>query len=185
LSKNVLEENQMALIEKFFVVASEHPVGASGIKEGQIVMLNNSREIVPFNDAGSSIVLGVAGDTKATGASAMPGVYAGWQNRVNDSFNETAASDLMTVYHGGGEFATDQFEEDVLLALSGTYLYASSGGKLQSTATAKNPIAVLTRVAGPYPSGVPGIDVNDREFSGEQALKGEHNNQYIEFKLLV
>lgn len=170
----------MALVEKFFVVASEHPIGSSNIKEGQIVMLNNARQIVPFDDASASIALGIAGDTKSTSASAMPGIYTGWQNRVNDSFDETAASGLMTVYESGGEFATDQYEDDVLVAVTGTYLYASSNGKLQSTPTAKNPIAVLTRVAGPYPSGVPGIDIG-----GDMALRGEHDNQYIEFKLLA
>ena len=170
----------MALVEKFFVVAAEHPVGTIAIKEGQIVMLNSSREIVPFDDATDSIALGVAGDTKSTSASSMPGVYDGWQNRVNDSFNETAASKLMTVYESGGEFATDQYEADVLVAVTGTSLYASANGLFQSTPTAKDPIAVLTRVAGPYPSGVPGIDIN-----GDMALKGEHSNQYIEFKLLA
>ena len=173
----------MALVEKFFVVASEHPVDSNAthvIKEGQVVMLNAAREIVLFDDATDSIVLGIAGDTKSTSASAMPGIYDGWQNRVTDSFDETKASALMTVYESGGEFGTDQYEDDVLTALPGTYLYGSTLGLLQSTPTAKNPIGVLTRAAGPYPSGVPGIDIN-----GDMALKGAHSNQYIEFKLLV
>ncbi|MEI6421885.1 MAG: hypothetical protein WCP55_06670 [Lentisphaerota bacterium] len=143
-------------------------------------MLNTSRQIVPFDNGVGSIALGIAGDTKSTSASAMPGVYTDWQNRVNDGYDETKASGLMTVYENGGEFATDQFANDVLVALTGTYLYGSSAGKLQSTPTAKDPIAVLTRVAGPYPSGVPGTDIN-----GDMALKGDQNNQYIEFKLLA
>jgi len=167
----------MALVEKFFVVASEHPVGTSDIKEGQVVKLNSSRMIVPYD--GDGVVLGIAGDTKSTSASAMPGVYPGWQNRVPDGFDETKASGLMTVYENGGEFATDQYEDDVLTALPGVNLYASSNGKLQATSSG-NAIAVLTRAAGPYISGVPGIDIN-----GDMALRGEHSNQYIEFKLLV
>jgi len=167
----------MALIEKFFVIASEHPVGDDAIKEGQIVKLDSSQEIVLYD--GSGVALGVAGDTKSTSASAMPGVYAGWQNRVNDSFDETSASGMMTVYHGGGEFGTDQFETDVLTADVGVSLYASTSGKLQA-ASSGTAVAVLTKAAGSYPSGVPGTDIN-----GDMALAGENTNRYIEFKLLV
>jgi hypothetical protein len=144
---------------------------------GQLVTLNGSQEIIPY--AGSGIVLGIAGDAQSTSASSMPGIYDGWQNRVTDSFNETAASGLMTVYHGGGEFATDQFETDVLSALTGAALYGSATGKLQA-ASSGSAVAVLTKAAGSYPSGVPGVDIN-----GDMALKGANNNQYIEFKLLV
>ena len=167
----------MALVEKFFVIASEHPIGTSNIKEGQVVKLNSSRLIVPWD--GSGIVLGIAGDTKSTSASAMPGVYPDWQNRVPDGYDETKASGLMTVYENGGEFATDQFEDDVLTALPGVSLYPSTSGKLQATGGG-TAIAVLTKAAGPYISGVPGVDIN-----GDMALRGEHSNQYIEFKLLV
>jgi len=48
-----------------------------------------------------------------------------------------------------------------------------------STKTA-NSIAILTRAAGTYPSGVPGVDLN-----GDMALGGDNDNQYIEFKLLA
>ena len=41
-------------------------------------------------------------------------------------------------------------------------------------------VAQLTRAAGYYPSGVPGVDLN-----GDIALGGEQSNQYIEVKLLV
>ena len=167
----------MALVEKFFVIASEHPVGSTDINEGQLVVLNSSQEIIPY--AGTGVVLGVAGDTKSSSASAMPGIASGWQNRVTDSFNETAASALMTVYHGGGEFATDQFETDVLTATVGGSLYGSANGKLQATISG-NAVAILTKAAGAYPSGVPGTDVN-----GDMALTGDNSNQYIEYKLLV
>jgi len=167
----------MALVEKFFVVASEHPIGDTDIKEGQLVVLNSSTEVVPF--AGTGVILGVAGDTKQTSASAMPGVAAGWQNRVSDGYDETAASELMTVYHGGGEFATDQFATDVLTTDVGELLYGDANGVL-AAAVVGTAVAVLTKAAGPYPSGVPGVDVN-----GDQALSGDNSNQYIEFKLLV
>jgi hypothetical protein len=167
----------MALIEKFMVVASEHPIGSTDVKEGQLVTLNSSQEIIPY--AGSGVILGIAGDTKSSSASALPGVATGWQNRVSDSFDETDASDLMTVYHGGGEFATDQFDADVLTGTVGAYLYGSSAGVLQA-ASSGTAVAVLVKAAGSYPSGVPGVDIN-----GDIALGGENTNQYIEFKLLI
>jgi len=167
----------MALVEKFFVVASDHPIGDVDIKEGQLVAMNASREIVPYT--GGGIVLGVAGDTKSTSASAMPGVYSGWQSRVSDMFDETGASGLITVYHSGGEFATDQFETDVAATNVGSYLYASVNGLLQA-AVSGTAIAVLTRGAGAYPSGVPGTDIN-----GDMALTGDNDNTYIEYKLLI
>lgn len=172
----------MALVEKYFVVAAVHPMGETAVKEGQVVKMNDAQEIVPFN--GSGVVFGIAGDTKSTTGSQLPGVYAGWENRVTDKYDETAASKAITVYHNGGEFATDQFEDDVLDAVTGVNLYASAGGKLQAGASG-SAIAVLTKAAGPYPSGVPGIDIQGGQFGGDMALKGEQNNQYIEFKLLV
>jgi len=167
----------MALVEKYHVVAALHTIGASDIKEGQLVKLNASGEAVPYD--GSGIVLGVAGDTKSSSASAMPGVAAGWQNRASDFYNETAASGELTVYMAGGQFGTDQFEADVEAAAVGDPLYASLNGKLQAAALG-SAVAVLTRAAGAYPSGVPGTDIN-----GDIALSGENTNQYIEFKLLV
>jgi hypothetical protein len=86
----------------------------------------------------------------------------------------------MTVYHSGGEFATDQFETDVEAANVGVKLYASANAKLTAVDGGGDAIGVLTRAAGVYPSGVPGTDIN-----GDLALRGENSNQYIEFKLLV
>ena len=169
----------MALVEIFHVVASNHTVGSTDIKEGQIVKLNSAGEIVPVDAGATDVILGVAGDTKSSSASAMPGVYPGWQNRASDSFDETSASGKMTVYEAGGEFATDQFESDLSSATVGAYLYASDNGKLQAAAQG-SAIAVLTRAAGAYPSGVPGTYIN-----GDLALRGDNDNQYIEFKLLV
>lgn len=177
----------MALIEKFFVIASEHPIAsdAAVIKEGRLVTMVAGGTVELYT--GTGVVLGVAGDTNATAASSMPGVVSTWQNRVNDGFKETAASGLMTVYHGGGEFATDQFASDVHSADVGAYLYASTTGTLQATDPgAATPIAVLTRAPGPYPSGVPGVDVasyNDMALIGDDTSGTE--NVYIEYKLLI
>jgi len=177
----------MALVEKFHVVAAEQEVATGEtIKEGQLVSLNTSSEAVLAST--NAAVYGIAGDTKSTSASAMPGISAGWQNRVSDYFDETKASGKMTVYHSGGEFATDQFATNVASANPGTLLYGNALGVLDTTDESGNtvtttgvfPVGRLTRADGSYPSGVPGIDIN-----GDQALAGDNSNTYIEFKLLV
>ena len=177
----------MALVEKFHVVAAERDV-ASGetIKEGQLVSLNTSGEVVLATT--NAAVYGIAADTKSTSASSMPGVASGWQGRVSDYFDETSASGKTTVYHSGGEFATDQFATNVASANPGALLYGNASGVLDTTDESGNtvstagvfPVGRLTQADGSYPSGVPGIDIN-----GDQALSGENSNTYIEFKLLV
>ena len=170
----------MALIEKFHVVAAERDV-ASGesIKEGQIVSLNSLGEVV-LQNVTDAFPYGIAGDTKSTSASAMPGISAGWQNRVSDYFDETKASGKMTVYHSGGEFATDQFTSNVANAAIGVKLYAVNGVLDTSDSMDDTVVGRLTQQAGAYPSGVPGVDIN-----GDQALAGENSDTYIEFKLLI
>jgi hypothetical protein len=178
----------MALIEKFHVVAAERPIATGQIiKEGQVVSLNASGEVV-IQGASNPTAYGIAGDTKSTTASAMPGVAAGWQSRASDYYDETKASGMMTVYHSGGEFATDQFAANVAGATIGPMakLYARNG-KLDVIDQAGNAnvagsyvVAFLTQVDGAYPSGVPGTDIN-----GDQALSGDNANTYIEFKLVI
>jgi hypothetical protein len=170
----------MALIEKFHVVAAERDVAiGESIKEGQIVSLNSAGEVV-LQNVTNAFPYGIAGDTKSTSASAMPGISAGWQNRVSDFFDETKASGKMTVYHSGGEFATDQFASNVASAAPGALLYAVNGVLETVDTQSSGIVGRLTQTAGAYPSGVPGIDIN-----GDQALAGENSDTYIEFKLLV
>ena len=171
----------MALVEKFHVVAAERPV-ASGqsIKEGQVVSLNTDAEVVIVG-ATYKVPYGIAGDTKSTSASAMPGISTGWQNRVSDYFDETKASAKMTVYHSGGEFATDMFNSNVASATVMAPLYAVSGQlDTVDTQSTSQVVAYLVQSAGSYPSGVPGVDIN-----GDQALGGENSNTYCEIKLVV
>jgi hypothetical protein len=170
----------MALIEIYHVVAAERPVATGEtIKEGQIVSLNTSGEVV-LQSASFPVPYGLAGDTKSTSASAMPGISSGWQGRVSDYFDETKASSKMTVYHSGGEFATDQFNANVAASSINQALYAYNG--LLDTVTAQSSVVVayLVKVDGSYPSGVPGIDIN-----GDQALSGDNSNTYIEVKLVI
>jgi len=170
----------MALIEMFHVVAAERPV-ASGqtIKEGQVVSLNTSGEVV-IQGVSNPTPYGLAGDTKSTTASSMPGIASGWQNRVSDYFDETKASAKMTVYHSGGEFATDQFASNVASAAIMAPLYALNGVLETVTTQSAIVVAYLAKAAGTYPSGVPGVDLN-----GDQALTGENSNTYCEIKLVI
>lgn len=170
----------MALIERYHVVAAERAV-ASGetIKEGQIVSLNATGEVV-LQGAVNTIPYGIAGDTKSNSESAMPGVLAGWQNRASDYFDETKASGKMTVYHSGGEFATDQFAAAVAGAAIGDPLYAVDGVLAIADTQASGIVGRLIKSADIYPSGVPGIDLN-----GDQALAGDNSNTYVEIKLVI
>jgi hypothetical protein len=175
----------MALVELYHVVAASRAVkSGTTIKEGMIVSLDSSGEVVPV-DGTNSWPYGIAGDTKSTSASSMPGIASGWQNRASDYFDESKASAKMTVYHSGGEFATDQFlgtDVDDTTA-PGTLLYPTTGavlGLVGSDAGAGVAVARLLKPAGAYPSGVPGTDIN-----GDIALGGENSNEYIEIKLLV
>ena len=192
----------MALVEKYHVVAAVRPVATGqSIKEGQIVSLNNAGNVVLQGTNWGSVTTnykkayGIAGDTKSTSTSYMPGIASGWQNRASDYFDETKASGKMTVYHSGGEFATDQFSGNLASSACGTWLYCKDGlldTKDQDAGVTDDKLLVgmLTQQAAHYPSGVPGTDVN-----GDIALGGEtyttsgtlttSAETYIEFKLLV
>jgi hypothetical protein len=169
----------MALIEKYFVVPALCPVASGAtIKEGNVVALNTSGEVV-LQGAGLT-AYGIAGDTKSTSASSMEGIYSGWTNRVSDYFDDTKASGKVTVYHGGGEFATDIFTAGVAAANPGTLLYCTNGVLDTDDTQHEIPVALLTKANGDYISGVPGVDVN-----GDMALNAATSDGYIEFKLLI
>jgi hypothetical protein len=171
----------MALIEKYHVVAAVKAVATGQtIKEGQFVSLNSTGEVVLQNGT-NKVPYGIAGDTKSTTASAMPGVASGWQNRASDYYDETKASAKITVYHSGGEFATDQFHGNVAALTPGAILYAVSGLLADTDSHSSNvAVAILTQADGAYPSGVPGTDIN-----GDAALSGDNSNTYVEIKLLI
>lgn len=187
----------MALVEKYHVVAAVRPVATGQtIKEGQIVALNAAGSVV-LQSATYKWPYGIAGDTKSTTASSMPGIASGWQNRVSDYYDETKASSKMTVYHSGGEFATDQFSSNVaaLDPSTGDLLYCRNGLldtiDQDGTTLATMLVAKLTQTAAYYPSGVPGTDVNgDIALSGDTYEPGgdlhtPSHNYYIEFKLRI
>ena len=176
----------MALIPIYNVVAAERPVeSGQTIKMGQIVSLNSSGNVIlQTTGTYTKIPYGLAGDTKSITASAMPGIVSGWQNRVSDYFDETKASGKMTVYHSGGEFATDMFNSNV--ASAGVIMMPLYGylGQLDTNDGSSTSVIVarLTKLAAAYPSGVPGTDVTSQN---DIALGGENSNTYIEIKLVI
>lgn len=178
----------MALVEIYHVVASVKPVATGQtIKEGQIVSLNSSAQIVLQGYGSANYVpFGIAGDTKMTTQSYMPGVASGWQSRASDYYDETKASAKMTVYHSGGEFATDMYATNVASATPYTALYAVNGLLETANTQSSGVVAYLTKAAGAYPSGVPGTDVNgDQALSSDSYTNSGVSNQYIEIKLVI
>ena len=179
----------MALRVNFFLIADEFPVKAGEtIIAGQPVSLvattntfdnvANAVEAV-LADGNTQVVVGIAGDTKdnaGVSASASPftssvviganGQTRPTQNRISDLGDETAASGMLTVYHNGGTFATDQY---VAAPAAGwatplATIYAGTGankGKLttDTPASTATPVGKVISV-GALQSGVPGTDVN-------------------------
>ena len=176
----------MALIPLYYVIADSYDVDplTNDIKEGMCVAFNGASGIRRVTAPDVGMVVGLSGDTKSTSASSMPGIGDGWQNRVSDGYNETKASGKLTVYHSGGVFATDQYAAggSMIAANVGHYLQANANGVLAYLGAAKTgaEVAQLVQAPGPYPSGVPGTDINQ-----DSALGGDNTNTYIVVKLLV
>lgn len=96
------------------------------------------------------------------------------QNRVADNFNEVLASGKMTIYSGGGEFWTDQYEilEDdgstVITYLPGAEVYTArtdnngTAGRFSDefVAAATSPVGHTLNAPSEFPSGVPGTGPN-------------------------
>lgn len=179
----------MALIEIYHVVADMYPVdptftteAADAILEGQFVRLeavtiNGSSVacVAPLSNVAAQNIVGIAGDTLSNSTASTPytdslfinGSIAGQTrssvNRVSDFYNETGASGLMTVYTGGGKFATDVIDLTPGTAwascVPGTPLYVDNSSLLTNT----NVNGALQTVGffvkyGAEPSGVPGTD---------------------------
>ena len=175
----------MALIEEFHVVATHYPVqGGETIREGQFVQLDTTGNARLATGVNGILSLGVSGDSTTTSASttnkATPfsdqitinaaGSQIFTQNRVSDnSGNETLASGRITVYNGGGQFHTDQFETlDGAAPINytpGDELYVSTNGKITTNVTANQQVATVVVAPRAYPSGVPGTDTPDGSLS--------------------
>ena len=166
------------IIPVYRVTTSQFPIAATTtVYPGQVVKITSTSGKITLCGS-TETPIGLAGDRNVASEALE------WVNRVSDSGNDTAASGMMTVYHSGGEFYTDQYAVSVASltgANLGAPLYAVEG--VLSTATTDSSIIVARLLAAPgqIMSGVPGVDV-----SGDIALGSEQtNNNYIAIKLAI
>jgi hypothetical protein len=175
----------MALIPLFHVVADEFPVSSDEMIMGSFVKFDTSGNVTNADGTASEWAIGIAGDTKSDSVSGIPstnGAIIGnkttkeaFVNRVSDGLtDETKASQLMTVYHSGGKFATDQYDATASY-VPGDALYVGADGALQPTSAGSSQIVGRVVKEGDFPSGVPGVDVDGDITLGE----------YLTFILLV
>ena len=167
----------MALIEIYHVVADQYPIAASQtIREGMAVGLNIDGEAEASDDTAQ--IFGIAGDNtvvsatnanKSTPYSAnltigASGASTKWtENRVSDAGNESNASGMMTVYTGGGKFATDQYADVTFVV--GNALYSDANGQLTNVDGGGSIVGTVVAVPTAYPSGVPGTTTADGSLS--------------------
>jgi hypothetical protein len=167
----------MSLIVEYHVIADMYPVGATAIQAGMLVSIGTGGLVVPLptGTGKSQIALGIAGDSKLTSAGittaysdqvhlGSDGSATRWtSNRVSDFYDETAASQKITVYNGGGKFWISAALFDTagvgigasdLLKVGGTSGYWTSGGLDDSI------VGVAVGAITEYPSGVPGTDTD-------------------------
>ena len=177
----------MALIVEYHVVADMYPVSTTAITAGMIVSLNAAGQAIPAPTAlvsNAQRAIGIAGDSSlaAEGQTTAysdqvrlgaDGVGTRWtENRVSDFYNETTASQKITVYNGGGKFwiSSDLFDGDgtpapgMTLTISGT-----TAGEWEDAANATDDdiVAVAVGPVQAYPSGVPGTDIDGHNTLGD------------------
>jgi hypothetical protein len=169
----------MALIEIYHVVADMYDVDpdfTTDLVEGMCVRLAADGTVAPANT--SNPVFGIAGDTQSDTQAGTPyaadltigadgAAQRSTQNRVSDFYNETLASGKMTVYTGGGKFATDQYDTTDSYT-PGAALFTDDDGQLTVDGTGTDDFNIIGRVAAApaaYPSGVPGTDTTDGSLS--------------------
>lgn len=158
-----------------FAVDPDHNVTTTPIPQGRLVRLDTNGFV---QRATGTTPIGIAGDSLAndTGYTAFAadlvinpaGALRSTQGRVSDGYNETLASGKMTVYHGGGEFHTDQYVASPTAgwATPGVAVYASATGQLTSdNAGSDRVVGFLLSGPSAYPSGVPGTDTTDNSIS--------------------
>jgi hypothetical protein len=172
----------MALIVEYHVVADMYDVtAATNISAGMLVSLvaaTGAVEPAPVGVA-DGVPLGIAGDssltaegqTTAYSAQLRTGAGGGSQrwtsNRVSDFYDESLASNKITVYNGGGKFwvSDDLFDGDAAAVVVNSLLMDSGAvaGEwvIGAAAVTGNVVAMAVGAAQAYPSGVPGTDTAD------------------------
>ena len=163
----------MALIVEYHVNADMYDVGTEAITAGMCVTINANGVVVPAptGTAGKAVV-GIAGDSalaaedQTTAYSAQVTIGANGagtrftENRVSDFYDETTASQKITVYNGGGKFwiSEDLFDDVATDGTIGVYLIPSAatvaGEWDAGLVTAETALVVAGNQA--YDSGVPG-----------------------------
>jgi len=182
----------MALIPVYHQFAGNFNVNPSSTWQAlsgswvRLTELDSNTYIQPITVATQS-TLGVLGDSRHSSASgsgysadliigAYPlsppvGRVRPTQNRASDMFDETLSSGMATVYFGGGDFWTDQFETltggSPIDYNPGDDLYLSANGIITNVGTTgTNPrVGILIEDPKAYPSGVPGTDTPDGSLS--------------------
>ncbi len=168
----------MALIVEYHVIADMYAVGTSDITAGMLVALNSSALVVPAPTSTDpdQKAIGIAGDSKLSSAAkttaysdqvviGADGAGTRWtENRVSDFYDETVASQKITVYNGGGKFwiSTDLFDSPssvtpgTPLGVSGT----TAGEWEENSVTDDDICGIAVGDTTAYPSGVPGTDTD-------------------------
>ena len=166
----------MALKEIYHTVASTLPTDAdTGTILAGVQVRLDANALVTNITAITDVPIGVAGDTKrqgtglnnpesanlVTGAhqTVTGGATRATQNRVADNYNETLASGEITVYHGAGEFWTDQYDTNIAAWTPGQILDYTATGLWTNTVASTYRTGVLFGAPQALPSGVPGTDV--------------------------
>ena len=171
----------MALIVEYHVIADMYPVNtANAISAGMAISLTAAgvAQPAPVNNA---TVIGIAGDSslnaegQTTAYSAnlvigADGAGSRWtENRVSDFYDETMASQKITVYNGGGKFwvSSDLLDTGTTLT-PGEFMRVSgttAGEWLDGATQGTNEVAMTTGSVSAYDSGVPGTATTDGSMS--------------------
>ena len=162
----------MALIVEYHVIADMYAVGTGAIEAGMIVEQDANSLVVAQSDATAVNNLGIAGDSalaaegQTTAYSAQVTIGAGgagtrWtENRVSDFYDETTASQKITVYNGGGKFwiSADLLQTGSAAASAGVLFGSSAtdGEWLVQGPAANQIVAIGVGASQAYDSGVPG-----------------------------
>ncbi len=173
----------MALIVEYHVVADMYPVNtANAISAGMLVELTNNL-VIPVDAIAAVDCIGVAGDSslnaegQTTAYSAQlvigaDGAGTRWtENRVSDFYDETMASQKITVYNGGGKFwiSEDLLDTGNLIPVAGdVYGTGTTGGDgswLAAAGIAGVTVALAVGPVSAYDSGVPGTATADGSMS--------------------
>lgn len=166
----------MALIVEYHVIADMYPVSSTAVIAGSLVSLNASGQAIPSAANPDSQSIGIAGDSSlaAEGQTTAysdqvvigaDGAGSRWtENRVSDFYNETIASQKITVYNGGGKFwiSSTLFDNNGASCAPGLLLGLGTvaGEWTDAAVTDDDVCGVCLGAVTAYPSGVPGTDTD-------------------------